>query len=597
MRSVPSKTTPTLLRPRKAVVLAAGKGTRLRPFTLFQPKPLMALAGCPLIEYSLRQLESWGVREIAVNLHWQANLLRDYLKARQGLARFTISYEPQLLGTGGALRPLAGFVGAEPFWLVNADILWQVSPDDLQHAMIANRALATLWLVPGKGPCSVETDSRGVITTFRSTSPGRDGSATFSGVQLVRPEILRYMPERSMFTLVDLYERAARAGERVAGVRLSGKHTYWDDAGTVSVCLALRSGKVPIRPAKSGGDLPKVRERFRVDRGNRVWFPAMAWPEPVLVPFLVDCGWSPARTMVEPLPARGSDRRFLRIKQARRSAMFTRHGGRRAENDYYGPHAGLLRRAGVPVPRVLGSCPSMRALLMEDVGRVCLRDVVLARDDPGRIETYEQVMQSVLRLHVEGTRAIRCENPPMEAPFDERVFRWEHALFSRHMGTVVLEKSRRLEGFERDCDRVVRHLLTDNDWVAVHRDLQSTNILLHREKWYLIDFQGLRLGPASYDLASLLCDPYVSLSAPLRRHLLQTYAAAGPRQAKAAEWFAWAAVQRLMQALGAYGRLSALGLSEWGQYIQPAAVLLAEMAAECRLRHIEAVARGLLVAG
>ena len=78
--------------PRKAVVLAAGMGQRLRPMTLYFPKPLMPLGGEPLIERSLRQLEGWGIRQIAVNLHWQAGTLRDYLEARPGATLFTYSY-------------------------------------------------------------------------------------------------------------------------------------------------------------------------------------------------------------------------------------------------------------------------------------------------------------------------------------------------------------------------------------------------------------------------------------------------------------------------------------------------------------------------
>jgi aminoglycoside/choline kinase family phosphotransferase len=102
----------------------------------------------------------------------------------------------------------------------------------------------------------------------------------------------------------------------------------------------------------------------------------------------------------------------------------------------------------------------------------------------------------------------------------------------------------------------------------------------------------MRPGAASYDLASLLCDPYVSLPAALRERLLGLYAeqVGGEAGSEAVRLFAFGAVQRLTQALGAYGRLTALGLSGWQQHIVPAAVLLAEMAAQCGLANIHELA-------
>ena len=92
--------------PKKALVLAAGLGMRLRPLTFSCPKPLMPLWDVPLLEHLLRLLESWGVEEAAVNLHWQPEKIKAYLAARGGRIKVRFSFEPDILGTGGALRPM-----------------------------------------------------------------------------------------------------------------------------------------------------------------------------------------------------------------------------------------------------------------------------------------------------------------------------------------------------------------------------------------------------------------------------------------------------------------------------------------------------------
>ncbi len=576
--------------PRKAIVLAAGLGTRLRPFTLFQPKPLMPVGGVPLIERTLRRLEAWGVNEIAVNLHWQAPLLRDYLAARRGSARIVCSHEPIILGTGGALRPLRAFVGASPFWLVNADILWRIAPRLLWQPFRGHSPLAALWLVPDKGPRTVETGAGGAIATFRSARPGGEGTATFSGVQLVAPDIFSYLPARAACSVVKVYEAAAAAGELVIGVVAAGR-SCWEDAGLAADYLRLCCRGRGTRGAAAAGAV--VPPCFRLERGGRPWFPAQLWPDAALAPALVRLGWPLAGCEVEPLGARGSDRSFLRLRHGRRTAIYVRHGGERRENERYAAHARLLRAAGVAVPRVIVEMPEARALVLEDAGRRCLRDIVLHR--PALTEDlYLAIMPVVARLHGGATeRALACGHP-MEPPFDAALYRWERDLLleqivRRRHGVTAMP-----EGIEEEYDRVARRLLRTRP-VIVHRDLQSTNIMARGRRLTLIDFQGMRLGAAAYDLASLLCDPYVCLAPGLRRRLLAAYAAQGAAHAAARRDFAWGAVQRLTQALGAYGRLTTLGLKGWERHIVPAARLLAGMADECGLPAIAALARETVV--
>jgi aminoglycoside/choline kinase family phosphotransferase len=148
----------------------------------------------------------------------------------------------------------------------------------------------------------------------------------------------------------------------------------------------------------------------------------------------------------------------------------------------------------------------------------------------------------------------------------------------------------------RDLRRVGRKLAQAPS-VLVHRDLQSSNILLQDgsprsgrgEPWF-IDFQGMRYGPAVYDLASLLCDPYVALPGPLQEELVEQYARSSRNPASIRGLFWHAAVQRLGQALGAYGRLSESAETEYfKQYIPPAMEMLAR--AVSRVSDLPALAR------
>ena len=577
--------------PRKAVVLAAGLGLRLRPPTLFLPKPLMPLGGEPLIERSLRQLEAWGVTEFAVNLHWQAGALRDYLQARPGAARFRFSYEPQLLGTGGALQAFREFLTGEPFWIVNADIVWRTAPQPLLRARSDGDALAALWLVPERGPRTVETDADGRITTFRSARRGSPGTATFSGVQLVSPRLLAFLPAdpAQAVSLVELYEAAARAGERVLGVT-AGARAVWDDAGTLPDYLRLRKRYRRSRPSAPWNPLA---EPFGVDTQSVVWYDAASWPDPALAPLLSGTAFALRQTRVTPLAERGSDRSFLRIREGGNTAVYVRYGCQRDENLRYAGHARLLLDAGLAVPRVLAESREARALLLEDVGEENLLDR-LVRGPRGAERLYRRTLDQVVRLHTGATCLARERGLEMEPAFDRRLYDWERDLFlnqivrRRHAAEAAVT-----DAVIADYDQVAGALLGIGEPVLVHRDLQSTNVMFRDGRLSLIDFQGMRYGAAAYDLASLLCDPYARLAPALRERLLAYYAAqvGGRAGAESVRLFPYGAVQRLTQALGAYGRLTSLGLAGWQRHIVPAAERLAEAASACGLEAIRQLAR------
>lgn len=623
---------------KQALVLAAGMGERLRPLTERIPKPLLPLWGEPLIAQTIRTLEAAGVRRIAVNLHWRAEALRDYLSAWPGPAILTFSYEAEILGTGGALRPLRDWLGNDPFWLVNGDIVWHVDLAPLVDALPTRDRIAAAWLMPRRGPQTVAYDRKGDITTYRSPAPTRAGTATFCGVQLISPEIVNFFPDKPCFSIITAYERAQAAGRPVAGVRVP--NSYWCDAGTLAGYLQAHAdvkrlarrghpagaAYVPALDAFSAAEtafccdlenkkrratgsllLPgtTINDGVRVRRcvvdgatvsreiSDAVVVSAAACDDPVVPQALAALAWKDAAAIF--LGKRGSARRFWRLVPNNKdapSAIVVAYSRERSENARYAGHATLLAEAGVPVPNILADLPDTDTVVIEDWGDdSLLQRMGRAGADPHKL--YLPVLKAAAVLHTRVTALALQRGTAMEPAFDETVYGWEHALFEKFLICGRYGLSGVSQALRQEMDTVARTLATAT-LVVVHRDFQSSNVLLKGGRMALIDFQGMRLGPAAYDLASLLCDPYVALDPRTCSHLLHHYATlCGTGGNDCLRLFPWAAVQRLVQALGAYARLASLGFP-FAQYIPTAARLLQRQARACGLKAMEAEAKRII---
>ncbi len=626
--------------PRKAVVLCAGLGTRLRPLTAFCPKPLLPLWGEPLLDYTLDLLARWGVQAAYLNLHHAPARLRAYAAARgDRLPTLTLGYERTILGTGGTLRRAAAFLGGEPFWMVNGDIAADLEPDPLLAAFAARRALAALWLDATQGPRTVETGPEGDIATFRSAAPGTPGTCTFCGLQLLDPAILRYIP-RGFSSIVSAYERAQADGHGVLGVTVPG--AFWADLGTPEGYLGVhRAALAAALSGLPGGRFCPPAARARQTalglagvtvRGFAAVAPGVRLPAGVMVEDSVlgqgvrasrgarfrqaivadglrlggaveglavrgdraddtvvnlaldHLGWHGRTTAIQPLPARGSARRFVRLHHGRATLLLMHYSAERAENALFAGHTRFLAGLGLRVPALVADLAPEPVLLLEDLGTRDLLAQVTAEPAAAR-QLYRRVLHAVALLHARGRPAAEAAGLKLCAPFDANLYRWEHDLFEEHFlcNHLRLEPARRrpiLDVLRRAADR-----LLPLPAVLLHRDLQSTNVILTRSAPAFIDYQGLRLGPAAYDLASLLADPYVSLPEPIQLALLRDHARANAIDpAELEEHFWWAAVQRLAQALGAYGRLRAQpATAHFARHIAPGLAMLRRAAQHCNI--------------
>jgi aminoglycoside/choline kinase family phosphotransferase/CTP:molybdopterin cytidylyltransferase MocA len=578
--------------PRKAFILAAGLGTRLRPLTLETPKPMLPLWGRPMLARTLEQLAAWGVREVLVNLHHAPGPIVRYL-ATQPFPALSISavFEPVILGTGGALRNASWFLD-QPCWLLNADVVADLDPRPLLRAWQHQKPLAACWLTEDAGPLTVRCRS-GVIQSFHD--PAR-GHATFCGLQLIDPRILRFIAPDGFDTLIAAYRRAQQKRHRIAGIFVPG--SFWADIGSPSQYVqAHRDTARRLGHAGESFTLPAAavltpREQTLLaspgpwpsDFGPRTSDLGAQPPPPGprtsdLGPRLTPpCPLSP----VEVLPPRGSNREFFRLpapskkfgyyNKRIKSVLLIRWSPERPDNRLYARHTRFLAALGLPVPRLWLDAPRDHVLVIEDLGPETLESRLPHLGDTARLRLYRTLLDITLRLHTEGLPAARQARLPLMPGFGPKLYRWEHDYFIAHVLRGMLRApAPTVAAIAAELGTLPR-LLAASPQALIHRDWQSSNILFRGKKPVMIDYQGMRRGPAAYDLASLLCDPYADLPAALQQTLLRQYSRNHPRGAAIAAAFPAAAIQRLCQALGAYAALSLKpGMESFARHIPPAA--------------------------
>jgi MurNAc alpha-1-phosphate uridylyltransferase len=220
--------------PRRAMVLAAGFGTRMRPLTDTRPKPLVEVAGRPLIDHVLDRLAAAGVDRVVVNIHHFAELMEAHLK-RRARPRIVLSDERGLLlGTGGGVVRALPQLGSAPFFHINSDTIWidgaRPNLSRLAEAFDPARMDALLLLAPAAGSIGYAGRGDFVMAPDGTLSPrGERDNAPFvyAGAAIFAPVLFRDAP-RGEFPLTDLFRRAADAG-RLHGLKLEG---LWMHVGT-----------------------------------------------------------------------------------------------------------------------------------------------------------------------------------------------------------------------------------------------------------------------------------------------------------------------------------------------------------------------------
>lgn len=288
------------------------------------------------------------------------------------------------------------------------------------------------------------------------------------------------------------------------------------------------------------------------------------------------------RLRIRTLQGDGSDRKVYRLFAGRRTFIAVSHPkgrtGSPSENDSFFYIARHLREKGLPTPRVYAFDHRLGGFLLEDFGDLSLESMVRKARGPGIIKrTYGRLLMLLLKIQIQGAENFDVRYC-YDTPFYDGLFSWRRE--SLYFLEAFLKGCRHYPNAPGAVKNELQELALRVDQeelrLFLYRDFQSRNIMVRDFGFGLIDFQGARLGPPQYDLASLLIDPYVKMADPMQKELYDFYltilSAQIPINSKSfREHYEIIAFQRNLQILGAYAFLSRVkGKTYFAQYIPTA---------------------------
>jgi mannose-1-phosphate guanylyltransferase len=223
----------------KAMILAAGLGTRLRPYSNFRPKPLFPVLGKPLVLHLIGQLRKYGFQSIVVNSHDLNEQFREIISGESGVF---LQVEDEILGTGGGLLQARAFLGSEPFLLVNGDILHSLDLADIYNSHLASEAPISMVVHDRARFNNLRVSGKGQITALRVCdqdipTESDDRLLAFAGIHVINPTVLEDLPASGFYDIIDLYQQIITTGEVLNAIEVSGH--FWTDIGTPQDYLDL----------------------------------------------------------------------------------------------------------------------------------------------------------------------------------------------------------------------------------------------------------------------------------------------------------------------------------------------------------------------
>jgi MurNAc alpha-1-phosphate uridylyltransferase len=220
-----TSTTPN--KPNHAFILAAGKGTRLRPYTDTMPKPMVPINGRPILDYTLEKLKNSGIENVTINTNYLGDRIKNYAEGIKGI-NITLSPEKEHLETGGGIANALYTMDDKPFYLINGDALWTdrndtSALDRLAKTWNSNRMDILLLLQPvakmnltqGVGDYNLDMEGRAV------RSLDKTGAYMFSGIRICNTDIFKECPDGA-FSFLELMDKA-EGGERLFGLIHDGE--------------------------------------------------------------------------------------------------------------------------------------------------------------------------------------------------------------------------------------------------------------------------------------------------------------------------------------------------------------------------------------
>lgn len=533
----------------KAMILAAGLGTRLLPFTEFTPKPLFTISGHPLLDIIIHSLQSAGCKAVIINTHHLYKEIDSFLASQQYAIPVCTRYEPVILGTAGAIKNAADFWDNQPFMVINSDIVTDIDLRKVYDFHLSHNHQATLVLHDCAEFNNVWVDKNDFITGIQNqvkeAKPDHTRKLTFTGIQVLDPEILELIPDRVFSSSIDVYRKLILSGKKIKAY-ISKKY-YWKDIGTP--------------------------ERYKETVFDKMAPQAFKQAFPGCVCKKIECS---------KLKGDGSDRKWYRLTAAGRSLVMVDHGIRKEPGTFeidsfvlIGCH---LYDKGIAVPRIYLYDTFSGIVFLEDLGDANLQAVVKAGKNLKQILSYyKTIIKLLIKMSVFGVKQFD-RSWTYQTPYYNKEVILENEC--RYFVDAFLRRYLKLNtcynDFEDEFILLADKTLEFSVNGFMHRDFQSRNIMIKDGKPYFIDFQGGRTGPIQYDLASLLIDPYVALSRHVQDQLLDccvdelsSYIHIDKK--RFCLCYQYCAITRNLQILGAFGYLSQVkGKTYFEQFIPTA---------------------------
>ncbi|MEW6601802.1 MAG: sugar phosphate nucleotidyltransferase [Nitrospirota bacterium] len=518
--------------------------------------------------------------------------------------------EEQILGTGGALKNAEDFLREGTFLVHNSDIFTEIDLTKLLEYHRSSNNLVTLAVHDYPKFNSVIVDENGFLKTVEtglkpvSTDYKR---CAFTGIAVYEPDFLKFLPPGKS-SVVDSWLKAVSESRKIGTLNIDKggdePRSYWSDIGTpdayaAAVFWELRSLGETIFIHSSIETCAGAEIQGNVVIGNGCNVTALQatsllrnciiLPETnvgashatplqkeslfencIIGPeFMIDLNEREIVPFIgedkQLIGTGGSDRKYYRIKKDGRSRVFMQCREDDPDYERHIEYTKFFLGHSVPVPYLYEADNEKKSALLEDAGDISLYSWLKCPRDPADIEDiYRQVLDIISLIHTEVTDDVSSCAMLKNRTFDYDHFRWETDYFIKRF----VEDVRNISiGNRTALDMELHDLAMKADTapkVIIHRDFQSQNIMVMKgPKLRLIDYQGARMGPAAYDIASMLWDPYYRFEDNMRCRLLDYYLERMADYYKGrfdADAFNRALIlcrlQRHMQALGAYGFLS-----------------------------------------
>ncbi|MBI5098131.1 MAG: phosphotransferase [Nitrospirae bacterium] len=524
--------------------------------------------------------------------------------------KIILFHERTILGTGGALKNAEGLLNEGTFLVHNSDILSDISLEKLLERHLKSNNLATLAVHDYPRFNNVVVDENGffkhVGTGFKPAPTGGQRSA-FTGIAVYEPEFLQFLPSGAS-SVVDAWLKAVDSGCKVGTFNVNG--CYWSDIGTPetyarAVFDALKSDgeTVYIHPATKGcenvdyqgyvvieegftfedvgviHELPLLRNCILLP-GSRV---GAIHELPLLenciigADFKIDLNKSEILNIEENgkqlIGAGGSDRKYYRIKRGRKSAVLLECKMDDPDFKRQIEYTKFFLKYSIPVPELLEIDFDEKSAVFEDAGDTSLYNWLKCPRSETEIEDiYRRVINALVLLHTAATDHVAVCPLLKDRIFDFEYFRWETDYFiENYIDGIRNMKADNISGLEDELNSLA--FKADSfPKTIIHRDFQSQNIMVMADRTLkIIDYQGARIGPSAYDVASILWDPYYRLHDNMREKLVNYYISQIEDKFDTdyfRETLLVCRLQRHMQALGAYGYLSSVkGKKYFSKYV------------------------------